>query len=569
MLLFIQLSGNIQKRNGIPGIPADSSIGYMYIGKSDLNKNLINTKKNSFLFLKPSSSQAAYFEGFNPLIFGVLIFIILTFIFVLGLTINSKAQLFVKKKFPNRIKTDKYYDMELALPDENSPLPTPVDLESKYDLRRYPESSVHKELELMDIQVASSNSQILLTNERTVEKSQFDINTKLQRNKKIKQKETDNIISIKTNKKLQHPKSKNISVNKENPAAYNVKNVYSTKQIQNYLKRAKCSQDVDLCASEKYPSDIHMELFVDSKNIQANIHAVTPLLLGLVSINDINTVEILLFKLCTMLVNPEENCYVFHPVLCKLIENYFSKGTVIKHFFLTNNYLLQDSFVSCILGYFNAHLNFPILGNTSFISFRFHSIKKLEKDPFCHSPTLLLNMFLDFHINFKETSNNKIEKQNFTHQLLKLNAFLENALAVFSNKSDNVNEMILNFITSVELVMNTITKKTFIYLQSILRIYNNHLLCCIKKKDNVHISLNTDKKLFEILTLILDTNNLTINIKKLIQAIALLLGKHNCPFEFINKLEIIINKENVKSNNCKKNNKLPLMLINRTPGSWI
>lgn len=570
MLLFIQSSGKLQKRNGIPGIPDDSSIGYMYMRKDDLNKHRIEKKLN--LFLKPNSLEASYFEGFNPLVFGILIIAVLTFIFVLGLTISYKAHLFVKKNFPNRIKKSKDCLMEIILPDENSPLPTPVELESKYDLRRYPESSVHKEVELMDLQLATLNSnlksKILLTH-NAKELSQFNIHTILQKNKTNRKNRIEDNNLIENNRKLKYSKNKIRPVSYKKPVTCKIINLYSTKQIQNYFQLENFKQASGHSPSTKFLNNLHMEPFLEVKNIEANINTLKPLLLGLINTSDINTVEILLFKLFTMLVNPQENCYVFHPVLSKLIENYFTKGTVLQHFFLTKNYLLQDYFLNCILGYLDAHLNFPVFGNTSFISYNFHSVKNFDKEPFCYSPSLLLSLLLIFHINFEETSNNKIENINSLKQLVEINAFLEKVLPILSIKSDSVNELILTFIASIELVMKTTTNKTFIYLQSILKIYNSHLLCCLKKKVDAHISLNTDKKLFEILTLVLNSNNLTINIKKLIHAIALLLGKHRCPLEFTNKLETIINIENVESICCEKKNMLPILLINKTPGSWV
>ena len=576
MLLSKQAINLNEKRGTIPGVPKGSSIGYMYIGEYSPKHNYNNPGVSAAAMSKVGNSLTLYFEGFNPLISGVIFIVMLTVGLIIGLTINYKTRLLINNSFKvsgkqkQQIEND--FDVELGLPSVKLKSCSGIELDNKYELRRFPEAKIQSELETKRIYTEKHNS----LNIDSQRQSFFDqgklkpISNKLSNNDhKTNGNKSTNIINVEISETKLANLYKSMTKLQKNKAL----NIYSGLQMQKYYIIADYEKEMNLTNIKKCPITLPMQPFEDANEIKANINSIKPLLLGSNLINEINTLEIFMFKLSTMIVNSDENGYVFHPDFCKLMENYLDKGIILDHFFLTNNYLLQDCLISCLLGYFWAHWDFPIFGHTSFINFKFRSIKNMNKEPFCQSHSLILNMVLNLHINFEEKYKDKIEEHHLNYLLAKLNIFLENSLNMLSNKTDFIDQIILKFIKAIELVMDTSTKKTFIYLQSILRIYNSHLICCLKKKNNAHIALETDNELFQVLLTLLNHGNLTINIKKLIQAISLLIGRKNCPLEFLNKLDEVINNENENPNKGKnvmeQENKLPIIPINIRPGSWV
>lgn len=115
-----------------------------------------------------------------------------------------------------------------------------------------------------------------------------------------------------------------------------------------------------------------------------------------------------------------------------------------------------------------------------------------------------------------------------------------------------------------------LTKSIFIPSVN-FKIYTKHQVCCLKKKNNAHITLNTDDQVYNammnVLNLFGNTSSLII---KVIKSFSLILEDEGFPESLRAKLDEVINKENKKTDKTPKfrkvkENNAPLYV---QPGAW-
>lgn len=600
----------LSKRANIPGTPKGSDFGIMNT-KSDSEIMLSLKPKNVATNAAKTTTSYYYFDSINPFVCG-LVFIGMTVVGIfIALTVNYKTRAML-----DNLKSVKEQDIskdielgELDVADEASPKEIPL-LNNLQYYDKYMFDLVYDDDILKQHNNISKNSARITKKNKKANSIESEKITNsgttllsngifLRENNNNQQPTLDNTFELNTDmlekdvpvKRLPAPEVRLI----EQLYCENITgglqidkkvNYYSYEYMTRANKIDDYEPEINLKNFKNCPITLQMHPFENKKSAMKSIKVINHFLFkGKVPLTETYTIEILLLKLVTMLVNATENGYCYQKNFCEGMQNFFNKGIISEYFFAIDNYLLQDCLVSAFLDYFQGHCMFPYLGNTSFINYTYQITDGFQVDDiYNESFGMVITMFLNFHMLFEKDKGKYHDALAKTHNEYigrKLNEFLDYYLNLIPN-SDNsntngetsyvVNQVVNKLLKSVRIMEDQKNAdKVFLYLQSILKIYTKHQICCLKKKNNAHISLETDENVYSTMMDVLDTfgdsNHLII---KVIKSFSLILEDEGFPEELYLKLEEVINKENhqpvAKPKVEKlKNNNAPL---NVQPGAW-
>lgn len=602
---------SFNKRTNIPGTSKDSQFGIMNT-KSEAEKLISSNIKNAAKTSKISTSHYFYFESFNPFVCG-LIFVAMAGVgLFIALTVNYKTRALLDKL--KTTETDKNVTTDIELgeinisyedsPKEVSPQKN-IQYYDKYmfDLV-YDDDILYQQNNLVRSCQISSKDQKTFKNTNTTNIT--NSGTTLLSNSTFLQgiplRKKSNSVSINTidTDQLEHSipfttaSLKYFRIIEEmykkmiygGCTANKKTNTYSYEYITSTNKIDDYEPEINMKNFKNCPVKLCMQSFDNKEAVLNNINVIDyHLFQGNIQANDSCTIELLLLKLITMLINATENGYCYQKTFCKGMQNFFNKGIISKYFFSINNYVLQDCLVSAFLDYFEGHCMFPYLGNTSFINYTYQITDGFEvNEIYNESYGMIITMFLNFHMLHDIDDgiyHDSLEKCHKEYIEKKLNEFLDYFLNLIPNNDNNkvndntsyiVNQVIGKLIKCVKIMENQKnSQKVFLYLQSILKIYTKHQVCCLKKKSNAHITLNTDEQVYNAMMCVLNVfRNKSSLIIKVIKSFNLILQDEGFPEDLRKKLDEVINKENkmtVETPKFKKleKNNAPLYV---QPGAW-
>lgn len=362
------------------------------------------------------------------------------------------------------------------------------------------------------------------------------------------------------------------------------RNSYSYSYISSINNIDDYESEINMKNFKNCPINILMQTFESKKEAMKNIKLINHYLFKRkIPLNEKYTVEILLFKLVSMLANATENGYCYQKDFCKGMQDFFNKGIISEYFFAIENYLLQDCLVGTFLDYFQGHCMFPYLGNTSFIHYTFQKTNGFQvEDIYSESFIMIITMFLNFQMLFENKNriyHDALETSHNEYISKKLNKFLDYYLCFIAKTNSNtydetsyvVNQVIDKLLNSVKIMEEQKNMQyALLYLQSILQIYTKHQACCLKDS-KPHISLKTNENVYDTIANILNTlgtnNHLIIQVMKSFRLVS---NDHEFLEKLHVKIEEVINKENhqnaLKAKVEKhKNKKTPLKIQS---GSW-
>lgn len=597
------------KRANIPGTPKGSRLGIMDT-KSEAERLISSSNKIAPKTSKVTAGHYYYFESINPFVCGAIFVVMTGFGLFIALTVNYKTRALLEKlkaeeKDENVTKDIELGDVNLSFEDSPKEVPPQNNIHyyDKYmfDLV-YDDDILYQQNNLIkDSKIGFKHQKIfkntntsnitnsgttLLTESNFLPEPSVRDDLSFASTPNMGTTEFENSIHFETVTLKDFTKIEKIYKNMicggckrdKETKTYSYEYINSVNKIDDY------EPEINLKNFKNCPVKLNMQSFNSKEMAMNNIKVINHYLFqGNIPIKDNYTIEILLLKLITMLINATENGYCYQKKFCKGMQDFFNNGIINKYFFSINNYLLQDCLVSAFLDYFEGHCMFPYLGNTSFINYTYQITDGFQVDEiYNESFGMIITMFLNFHM-LHDTNNgiyhDSLEISHNEYIGKKLNEFLDYFLNLIPNNDNTnddtsyiVNQVINKLVQCVRIMEGQKnSQKVFLYLQSILKIYTKHQVCCLKKKNNAHITLNTDDQVYNammnVLNLFGNTSSLII---KVIKSFSLILEDEGFPESLRAKLDEVINKENKKTDKTPKfrkvkENNAPLYV---QPGAW-
>lgn len=599
------------KRANIPGTPKGSGLGIMDT-KSETEKLIATSNKNAPKTTKVAAGHYYYFESINPFLCGAIFVVMAGFSLFIALTVNYKTRVLLDKlkaeeKDENITNDIELGDINISFDDSPKALTKQSNIHY-YD--KYMFDLVYDDDILQQQNNLMKSSKIDLKHQQALKNTATDNitnsgTTLLTESHFLRENPVRDDLSLSS---MQSINTEQIEITRDFKTV-SLKNLTKIEKIYKNMIHGGCKRDtktnsysyeylISVNKIDDYETEINMKNFkncpvklemqsFDSKERAINnINVINHYLFqGNIPIKDNCTIEILLLKLVTMLINATENGYCYQKKFCKGMQDFFNYGIISRYFFSINNYLLQDCLVSAFLDYFEGHCMFPYLGNTSFINYTYQITDGFQvNEIYNESFGMIITMFLNFHILHNTNSgiyHDSLEMNHNEYIEKKLNEFLDYFLSLIPNNDNSntnddtshiVNQVINKLVQCLKIMeRQKNSQRVFLYLQTILKIYTRHQVCCLKKKNNAHITLDTDDQVYKAMMSVLNVfENRSSLIIKVIKSFGLILEDEGFPECLHVKLDEVINKENKKIDKTLKikklgNNQAPL---NVQPGAW-